>query len=45
MDGFCIFLSGSGGTGKSHVVKMIKRDMCHLLRNIVNPEPDQPLVC
>ena len=44
VDGFRIFLSGSGGTGKSHVVKMIHRDMCHLLRNIVNPEPDQPLV-
>ena len=44
VDGFRVFLSGSGGTGKSHVVKMIQRDMCHLLRNIVNPEPDQPLV-
>ena len=44
LDGFHIFLSGSGGTGKSHVVKMIQRDMCSLLRNIINPEPDQPIV-
>ena len=44
LDGFRIFLSGSGGTGKSHVVKMIQRDMCSLLRNIINPEPDQPIV-
>ena len=44
LDGFRIFLSGSGGTGKSHVVRMIQRDMSYLLKNLVNPEPDQPIV-
>ena len=32
------------GTGKSHVVQLIKRDMTYFLKNILNADPDQPIV-
>ena len=42
--GYQIFLSGPGGTGKSHVLKLIQRDMYYFLHSTVNAEPDQPIV-
>ena len=44
VDGYKLFLSGAGGTGKSYVIQLIQRDMLHLLIPIKKPEPDQPLV-
>ena len=44
VEGFQIFLSGSGGTGKSHVVCLIQRDMFYLLHHVLNAESDQPIV-
>ena len=32
------------GTGKSHVVQLIERDMTYFLKNILNTDPDQPIV-
>ena len=43
IDGYQIFLSGPG-TGKSHVVKLIQRDMLYFVHNVVNADPDQPIV-
>ena len=43
VNGYHIFLSGCGGTGKSHVVRLLQRDMSHLLQHILRPEPDQPI--
>ena len=37
-------MSGPGGTGKSHVLKMIQRDMRYFVRNVLNCDPDQPTV-
>ena len=31
-EGYRIFLSGPGGTGKSHVVHLIQRDMSHFFK-------------
>ena len=42
--GYQIFLSGPGGMGKSHVLKLIQRDMYYFLHSIVNTEPDQLIV-
>ena len=42
--GYRIFLSGPGGTGKSHVLKLIQRDMKYFIQNILNCDPDQPTV-
>ena len=39
-----IFLSGPGGTGKSHVVHLIQRDMSHFFKHTVKPDDDQPIV-
>ena len=39
-----IFLSGPGGTGKSHVVHLIQRDMSHFFKNTVKPDDNQPIV-
>ena len=39
-----IFLSGPGGTGKSHVVHLIQRDMYHFFKHTVKPDDDQPIV-
>ena len=44
LQGYRIFLSGPGGTGKTHVLKLIQRDIYHLLHTTVNADPDQPLV-
>ena len=42
--GYRIFLSGPGGTGKSHVVHLIQRDMSHFFKHTVKPDDDQPTV-
>ena len=42
--GYRIFLSGPGGTGKSHVVHLIQRDMSHFFKHTVKPDDDQPIV-
>ena len=44
LNGFWVFLSGSGGTGKSHVLQLIQQDMCYMLNYTINPDDDQPLV-
>ena len=43
-EGCRIFLSGSGGTGKSHVVHLIQRDTSHFFKHTVKPDDDQPIV-
>ena len=43
-DGYKIFLSGCGGTGKSHVVHLIQCDTAYLLQHVLRPDPDQPIV-
>ena len=40
VEGYRIFLSGPGGTGKSHVLKMIQRDMRYFVCNVSNCDPD-----
>ena len=42
--GYRIFLSGLGGTGKSHVVHFMQRDMSHFFKHTVKPDDDQPIV-
>ena len=42
--GYRIFLSGPGGTRKSHVVHLIQRDMSNFFKHIVKPDDDQPIV-
>ena len=42
--GYRIFLSGPGGTGKSHVVHLGQRDMSHFFKHTVKPDDDQPIV-
>ena len=37
-------MSGPGGTGKSHVLKMIQRDMRYFVWNVSNCNPDKPTV-
>ena len=32
------------GTGKSHVVQLIERDMTYFLKSVLNADPDQPIV-
>ena len=44
LQGYKIFSSGPGGTGKTHVLKLIQRDIYHFLHTTVNADPDQPLV-
>ena len=44
LNGYRVFLSGSGGTGKSHVLQLIQWDMCYMLNHTINPDDDQPLV-
>ena len=39
-----IFLSGPGGTGRSHVAHLIQRDMSHFFKHTVKPDDDQPIV-
>ena len=38
------FLSGTGGTGKSHIVCLIQRDMSNFFKHTVKPGDDQPIV-
>ena len=42
--GYRIFVSGLGGTGKSHVVHLIQRDMSYFFKHTVKPDDDQPIV-
>ena len=42
--GYRIFLSGLGGTGKSHVVCLIQRDMSYFFKHTVKPDDHQPIV-
>ena len=42
-EGHRIFLSGPGGTGKSHVV-ILYRDSSHFFKHTVKPDDDQPFV-
>ena len=42
--GYRIFLSGPGGTGKSHVVHLIQREMSHFFKHTVKPGDAQPIV-
>ena len=44
VNGYEIFLSGPGGTSKSHVIKMIEQDMTNMFKHTVNPGDDQPIV-
>ena len=39
-----MFLNGSGGTGKSHVIKLIHHDVVHFLQQSLKLQPDEPLV-
>ena len=43
LHGYRVFLSGSGGTGKSHVLQLIQQDICYMLNHTINPDDDQPL--
>ena len=42
--GYRIFLSGPWGTGKSHVVHLIQKDMSYFFKHTVKPDDDQPTV-
>ena len=42
--GYKIFLSGPGGTGKSHVVHLTQRDMSHFFKHTVKPNDNQTIV-
>ena len=44
LEGYRIFLSGPGGTGKGHVVCLIQRDMAYLLNQTIYPDDEQPIV-
>ena len=38
------FVEWSRGTGKSHVVHLIQRDMSHFFKHTVKPDDDQPVI-
>ena len=42
--GYRIFLSGPGGTGKSHIVCLKQRDMSNFFKHTVKPDDDHPIV-
>ena len=44
LDGYKLFLSGCGGTGKSHVVRLMQHDTAYFLQHVLHPDPDQPIV-
>ena len=44
INGYHIFLSGPGGTGKSHIIHLIRRDVIHFFQLTGIVEPDKPLV-
>ena len=41
---FSNFLNGPGGTGKSHIIKLIRRDAIYFLQKTMKIEPYQPIV-
>ena len=43
-DSYKIFLSGTGSPGRSHVIKLIHRDVIQFFELTLKPEPDEPLV-
>ena len=43
-EGYRFFLSGPGGTGKSHIVCLIQRHMSSFFKHTVKPDDDQPIV-
>ena len=43
-EGYRIFLIGRDGTGKSHVVHLIQRDMSRFFKHTVKSDDDQPIV-
>ena len=43
-EGYRIFLSGPGGTGKSHIEHLIQRDMSNFCKHTVKSDDDQPNV-
>ena len=42
--GFKVYMGGPGGTGKSHVIKLIRRDVIYFLQQTMQVKPDEPLV-
>ena len=44
IDGYRVFLSDCGGSGKSHCVSLIQRNMSYFLSQVLNADPDQPVV-
>ena len=44
LEEYRILLSGPGGTGKSHVIHLIQRDMSHFFKHTVKSDDDQPIV-
>ena len=44
INGYHLILSGPGGTGKSHVINLIHRDVIHFFQLTGKVEPDDPLV-
>ena len=43
-EGYRIFLSGPEGTGKSHIVHLIQRDMSIFFKHTVKPDDDEPII-
>ena len=41
---FKLYLGGPGGTGKSHIIKLIRRDVIYFLQQTMQVHPDEPLV-
>ena len=39
-----VFLNGLGGTGKSHIIKLIRCDVIYFLQKTMKIEPNQPIV-
>ena len=44
LNGYKIYLGGPGGTGKSHVIKLIHWDVIYFLQQSMRVQPDEPLV-
>ena len=44
LNGYKIYLGGPGGTGKSHVIKLIHWDVIYLLQQSMRVQLDKPLV-
>ena len=39
-----IFLNGPGGTGKSHIVHLIQRDVSNFFKHTAKPDDNQPII-